>query len=196
MGVRGDFDKLRDLIHSTELLGSKTWKRELFRSLAEEAQDLVNDAFEQSRDPYGASWPASEQRRRGKGERGVTRRGRGQILRDTNRLYSSIHSRPSASGFVISTNVPYAAIHNFGGKVSLAERTELRAYKVTGRDKRTRVSLFGTKARRKVVTAVHAKARTVTVPRRMFIPPADNMGPVWTERLTATIRNAAMGVFK
>ncbi len=71
--------------------------------------------FEQQADPWGKSWQglkASTLRKRRKAGKGA------QILRDTGRLMNSIAHTAGDSEVVIgSTNVEYAAIHQFGGAI-------------------------------------------------------------------------------
>jgi phage gpG-like protein len=197
MALVGDFRKLAHLIRSTGQLGSREWRTGLFRALAEEGRSLVVEAFEDSVDPYGTPWKPSRQRARP--GPGWVIRGRGQILRDTGVLLSSIHSRATPRGFTLSTNVPYAAIHNFGGEVRV--KPGVQAHEAgTGRFiRRTQAS-----TRRREVQ-VEGRARSVRVsfrgasswqmPRRMFIPPAENIGPRWGKALQDAIREAVEEAF-
>ena len=64
--------------------------------------------FEREETPEGAKWPASL--------RAIVEGGR--TLTDTGRLMQSITHEASDSGVAVGTNVLYAAIHQFGGKIT------------------------------------------------------------------------------
>jgi phage virion morphogenesis protein len=84
-------------------------KRVLLRNLAEEARLQVVRGFEGERDPYGKAW---QKRKATKG-----RRVGGKLLRDTARMMNSITPRPfGVSAIRVTSNVQYAAVHNYGGK--------------------------------------------------------------------------------
>jgi len=102
-GVRfkGDSRKLQQLASRFGQLATAKSKAELNRKLAREALELAHDGFDRSITPYGVRWKNPKYRR-------------GQPLRKTRRLESSI--RPSATGldFGLVTNVIYAATHQWG----------------------------------------------------------------------------------
>jgi phage gpG-like protein len=84
-------------------------RRGLMKVLAEEARDQVAEEFAEARDPYGRPWVRSH-RARLEG---------GKTLTDTAILRRSITTNPdllqiSPAGFTLGTNVPYAAVHQFG----------------------------------------------------------------------------------
>ena len=79
---------------------------ELMAGIAQELSTTVDDNFEaQGRPRWTPHSPATKAKRPG-----------GRILQDTRNLQSNIPTAFSSSEASISTNVPYAALHNFGGK--------------------------------------------------------------------------------
>ena len=82
------------------------------------------------------------------------------ILVDTGRLLRSIKSYPKASRVVISSNRPYAAIHNSGGAINAVQ--QVRAHK------RRRRSARGRRGKTHVVAA-HQRKVSIKMPRRQFM---------------------------
>lgn len=69
---------------------------------------------ESSRGPSGQAWkPSARALKTG-----------GKTLRDTGRLLNSITSESDATSARVGTNVDYAAIHQFGGKIKKAARIQ------------------------------------------------------------------------
>lgn len=198
-GVTGDFGKLARLIGSSKQLSSPGFRRDLYRNLAEEARSLVVEAFEKSEDPYGNPWKPSRQKRRG--GRGYVTRGRGQILRDTSRLLGSLNSgiRTTGNGFSISTNVVYANVHNSGGLVRVkpgvqAHHADTGAF-LRRRQGSTRQRDVQAQGRAPAVRISFRQAGIWRMPRRMFIPPASNIGPKWEKGFREVINAAVAEVF-
>lgn len=103
MGVTGDFAKLDELMRS--LATVPDLRRDVFQAFAEDARTRIDEGFAASRSTAGQPWrPLAQPRRRGPG----------RPLLDTGRLRASITYRVDASGFVVETNVVYAATHQFG----------------------------------------------------------------------------------
>lgn len=75
----------------------------------------VIDRFERGVGPDGQRWPESR-RARVQG---------GQTLVDTSRLRDSITHRASDDGVEVGTNVVYAAIHQFGGRIEPKAKPKL-----------------------------------------------------------------------
>lgn len=100
--VRGDSRQLGQLIAGLRQLASPGFRRELNRQLGEEALSLTQQGFESGTSPYGDRWAPPKRRQ-------------GQPLRDTGRLMNSFKLSSTASGFVIRSDVVYAAIHQYGG---------------------------------------------------------------------------------
>lgn len=84
----------------------------------------------------------------------------GQPLLDTGRLRNSLHVRTLANkGFRVVTAVKYAALHNYGGTVTAKKAPVLR-FKVAGR---------------------WVSKKSVTIPRRQFIPDKGKTPREWAE---------------
>lgn len=166
----------------------------VMRSFAEEARRLVVEGFQQSKAPDGESWAPSK--RKGK------MMGVGQILRDKGRLQNSIIPRPTATGLRVTSNVAYAAIHNYGGSIGKKAQTMFR---FRGRFTSARKYIQGTeRAERyfedtgqksrsaKRYRATQNKAHTFGMPRRQFLPSdIKPLPPNWANALQR-VADAAM----
>lgn len=96
---------------------------------------------------------------------GRRKRGFDNMLRVSNRLYSSIVGEATASEAMVGTNAVQAALQNFGGKVEIPAREQEIHLGRTNRGWRfTRAS-----AKRKQTRQVSMKAHTVTIPAREFL---------------------------
>lgn len=79
--------------------------------------------FEEERGPDGAAWKPSQR----------ARREGGKTLRDSNRLFQSLTHRAEPDAAEWGTNVEYAAIHQFGGRIRRAARSQVLAFDRRGR---------------------------------------------------------------
>lgn len=96
---------------------------------------------------------------------GRRRRGTEDMLRVTNRLYSSITGEGTATEAVVGTNAIYAAIHQFGGTIKQAAREqEIHLSTRKGRKRFVKAS-----AKRKASRRVQIGARSITIPARPFL---------------------------
>ncbi len=175
-GVYGDTKRLDGIFKGLNLIESPVFRIALNRQLAEEARAQVVESFERGEDPHGRPWK--------KAWRG------GQTLRDTGRLLSSIApSWISHAGFRLSTNVKYAAIHNYGGIIKAKTAKGLRFQMRVG------TIFIGAKGQR--LKRTRALMRTiivkqVSIPRRQFIPTGRKLGARWTR----AFRDVAVGVIE
>lgn len=101
MGVRGDLSKLAELRSAIRAAASGALRARLLKAAASEALTQVQLEFRESVDPTGQPWKPLKYRD-------------GMPLRDTGRLANSFSSRPTTTGFVVGTNVSYAAYHQYG----------------------------------------------------------------------------------
>lgn len=147
------------------------FKRVLLKNLAQEGLYQVAQSFQGQRDPYGKKWKALSHP--------SAKRSGGQILSDTGRLRNSFSASSNSYTFTIRSRVQYAAIHQYGGTTHAAARTALQKYKITGRDRRTRVKL-NSRARRIVTKAVEYSASSSTIPARPYLPESGRLGARWT----------------
>lgn len=108
----GDFERsLGELINRLE------HREPLMRELAAAMGDAVEENFAREGRPEWMGWsPAWARKRRG-----------GKILQKSGRLAASITQRSSNDAAVVGTNVKYARIHQEGGEISIAPRSQ-RAY--------------------------------------------------------------------
>lgn len=114
--------------------------------------------FEESRAPDGSIWPPSLR---------VLAHG-GKTLIDTARLMQSITFNAFDDGVEVGTNVVYAAIHQFGGQITVPERQQTLHFKTS---KRTGQKLQGFRKAGKadVHVATTIPAHSVTIPARPFL---------------------------
>jgi phage gpG-like protein len=152
MPVTGDFAELAKLQRQLRRLGTEGMRR-VSKQVSLEAQSLVTEGFASGVSPSGSAWAP-------------VRRG-GQPLRDTGRLLASLIPKDTGKGFVLSTNVAYAAVHQYGATVQ-AKRVHSLGTPQRG--------FFGVK---------------VTIPPRPFLPSEDATLPArWQARFDETAREA------
>lgn len=119
--------------------------------------------FETERGPDG-KWPALSPRTAAQ-RIGRRRRGTENMLRVSNRLYSSITGEATATEAVVGTNAIQAAIQHFGGAIKMSER-EQTIHLSTGKGRRRFVKAS---AKRKESRRVQVGAHTITIPARPFL---------------------------
>jgi phage gpG-like protein len=158
--VKGDFKRLAQLSASMRR-ASRTAQQATLRVFAVDLARETDLCFLRSRSPYGEPWQGLKHpsgRRRG-----------GLPLLDSGRLKNSIRIRQTGGGIRVSSNVVYAGIHNYGGTIQHAARSELRRYALKGGGKRARVGL-NSRAVRTVRTVASVGEHQGTIPRRQFLP--------------------------
>lgn len=114
-GVRGDFEGLADLKRRMASIEKERFRIQLSKGLAEESRRLVHEGFTREVDPEDVPWKPSWSP---------------NTLRDTGRLRNSIATHAWSRGFTLSTNVKYAAIHQYGGIIKAKNAT---SYSFRGR---------------------------------------------------------------
>ncbi len=110
-GVVGDFRALEALATILGRAGPEAVSNAI-KAIAADAVDLVAEGFRSSKTPDGTPWrPLAKARRRNK-----KKGDRGKPLMDTGRLRASVTTSPAITGdgFVISSNLVYAATHQIG----------------------------------------------------------------------------------
>ena len=156
----------------SRLIASLTDTTPTMRDLSEIMIDASARAFDKTADPAtGTPWqPLSAARQIQREDKG---RSIANMLQDSGLLVGSI-ARPSGPGAVreigpdhalVGTDVPYAAIHQFGGTIHReAAPMTVRLRKKNGR------TMFAksTHKRVRIVDTVH-KAYNITIPARPFI---------------------------
>ncbi len=157
MPTTGDFAELKALQRLLPRLGGEG-RRRVSKQLALEAKDLVSEGFARGVSPAGVAWPP-------------VRRG-GQPLRDTGRLAASIMAQDNGKGFVLSTNVAYADVHQRGAVITVKKARSLYSPKLR--------QFFG---------------KSVTIPARPFFPEGDSLPAAWTVRLDEAAQDALDAFF-
>lgn len=154
MGLRGDFSELAAL--RRKLAAAPQLREQLLKVAAAAALTEVQLGFRGGVDPYGEPWAPLKRRK-------------GQPLRDTGRLGNSFTARPTATGFIVGTNVAYAPFHQYGAAAR-------RASQRSGARARRRSSVAGGGGR--------------GIPARRMVADPGNAGPVWTRAIEDAVRDA------
>lgn len=102
VAIKGDVQRLRKYLDKLQQVDTS----EVSSVLAEQTRSTVELRFRASKDPEGNKWQTSK-RVRSEG---------GQTLVRTSMLKNSIQSKSESEGFVVGTNLKYAATHQFGAK--------------------------------------------------------------------------------
>jgi phage virion morphogenesis protein len=177
-GVRIEVDDERVL---TALKGVRDAGLDLRPILQDVALALVTSTqqrFEAETSPSGTRWP-----RHAKSTLAgmpAARRADPKLLRDRNRLYSSISFEINGNTVLVGTNVKYGRIHQFGGTVKIPERQQtatFRQAKVGAATKadgtrvgsRWRFAKARSKAKSNVTRTFIVPEHTVTVPARPYL---------------------------
>ena len=164
--IRGEFSRLERLIGQLHGMASPAWRAGLSRAAAEAARERISASFAEERDPWGKPWQKSLR---------AELEG-GQTLSDTGRLRRSFGYRITQSGFVIGTNVLYAATHQRGAVIR-AKRAPYLKFR-----------LAGGSGRRKSRRGQWVQTKSVNIPSRPFIP-EPNLSPIWHAAIDAAVRD-------
>lgn len=157
MDIRVDCGRL-NFPHARSLDGFLRSLRRLHHDLGEEYRLLVQLGFEREQDPEGRPWqalaPSTVRARKGQAH---------PILRRSGRL-SRTHLRATEQEAVVGSNLPYAAIHQYGGAIR--------------RRRRARRATFSREVQMGPVT--------VRIPARPWLHGRDGSVPrAWLQRLAA-----------
>lgn len=159
-----------------------TPNQQLMTSIAEEMKASVENNFATQ---GNGSWPALQPSTiKQKEKKGFAR----SMLRAQDFLYKSIHSSSTENSAIVSTNKPYAAIHQFGGTISIAARTRTLFHRTDAKgnlltQKSNDKLLVFAKAshKRKAAYTFGQKNYNITIPPRPFM--------VLTDKYTNNIIN-------
>ncbi|MEP0235539.1 phage virion morphogenesis protein [Roseibium sp.] len=131
----------------------------------------VHRRFETETAPNGTPWArhaprtAKARLKRSRKNAAGTQLGTPKILRDSNRLYSSIISEASSDEAAVGTNLVYAAIHQAGGTVTQYPQSRMVRFRKVGRQTR-----FAKKAHKRAYDRpVTYGARTIVIPARPYL---------------------------
>lgn len=156
MGVRGDFSRLNRLLQAVDRMTRPGWRAGLSRVVAEAALEQIAVSFAGEKDPWDRPWPKSLR---------AELEG-GQTLSDTGRLRRSFTYQASPRGFVVGTNVRYAATHQYGATIR------------PKRAKYLRFRLPGGSRPRKGGRGRWVQVKQVVIPARPFVPEPE-LSPRW-----------------
>lgn len=112
------------------------------------------------------------------------KKNKGKILTLDGYLGRTLHYQVNGSELVLGSNLPYAAIHQFGGEINVAERIRTVYFK---RDKNGVVgNRFVKKKNSNFAQDTKAKAHKISMPARPFLGTSENNN---MEVLTILIRH-------
>ncbi|WP_410757253.1 phage virion morphogenesis protein [Erwinia psidii] len=139
------------------LIGNIQKRRPMMRALAGDMIDAVEENFAQQGRPAWAGWsPRYARKRKG-----------GKILQRSGRLAASISSHSDNDSASVGTNVVYARIHQEGGTVNIASRSQQAYYR---QHKNGRVSnRFVKKSKSNYSEWNTIGAYKITMPARPFL---------------------------
>jgi phage gpG-like protein len=175
-GVRGDFTRLHTLISGMRQFNARMMKQ-ANTQLAEEALNQVQYSFAHGVDPYGTKWEPLQHRA-------------GQPLRKSGRLMNSQNRRVTTQGFIVETNVIYAAVHQYGATIN-RRQMRFNGRFVSGKkaqaaaDKRSAALQAGKRVRKS--TGYAASRFDIIIPARSWLPGTRGLGPRWTKAFTSVL---------
>lgn len=158
--IRGDFYRLNRLMRNTQRISQSQWWQGLARTVAEAALEEIAESFATERDPWNRPWPRSLR---------AELEG-GQTLSDTGRLRRSFTYSAEPRGFIVGTNVQYAAIHQYGGIIRPKRAKYLKFRLAGGRGRRSGRGRW-------------VQTDRVDIPARPFIP-EPTLSPRWENALS------------
>lgn len=128
------------------------------------AQDMVKEAqmnFRNTQDPDGNEWQALS-----KATIAQRRKGSSKPLIDTGTLRRSIQGTATNTLAMVGTNLKYAAIHQFGGKIDRKEGSKDMYWKHNSSTNTMRLSK---KSKSNFVTSHRTKAHSISIPARPYL---------------------------
>lgn len=179
MDIRVDCGRL-NFPHARSLDGFLRSLRRLHHDLGEEYRLLVEEGFEREQDPEGRPWqalaPSTVRARKGQAH---------PILRRSGHL-SRTHLRATEQEAVVGSNLPYAAIHQYGGEVRREARRATLHFRTYRRGRHRGRTLFARARRATSSREVQMGPVTVRIPARPWLHGRDGSVPrAWLQRLAA-----------
>ncbi len=124
----------------------------------------IQEGYQREQSPDGRAWkklaPSTIRSRKRAGH------WPGPVLRVSGELFKSITYQPGDGRVEIGSNVPYAAIHQFGGQVMRPERRGVLRFKV---DMKTGKSRFAEQSKANFEQDATFRAGAVTIPARPYL---------------------------
>ncbi|MBP1852688.1 phage virion morphogenesis protein [Rhizobium halophytocola] len=137
---------------------------ELMASIAGYLLTSTQRRFERETGPGGAKWPALS-RRTANRRIGRRRRGTNNMLRVTNRLYSSLTTHATETTAEVGTNLIYAGPHQFGADIEQFARSQKSHFKrIRGRNRFVKAGTKGA-----VTRPVTIGKHVVRIPARPYL---------------------------
>jgi phage virion morphogenesis protein len=163
--LTGDFATLDAWAKQIGKFTNQTVPRQVAKQLADEALRLVDQGFEQEKDPYGNKWAAKKV----PNGKPVLRGRKGRLRRYKRRSFSAI-------GFTIGSNAPYAGYHQHGTGLHGP-----KGRKYTIRARQTAYLKFKTSDGKWVY---RRQVEHPGVPRRAMVPIGGNLPAKWGRQFT------------
>ena len=145
--IKVDTDQLERSL--TQLSQRLVHRRPLMKKLAAVMHNAVDENFEAEGRP---KWLGIKHRQ-------------GRVLRDSGALQNSISERSDDDTAIVGTNLPYAAIHQFGGPIQKPARTATVRY----RSEAGRILFAGRKHANATAKQVNIPAHQVDMPARPYL---------------------------
>lgn len=153
----------------------------IHQELGQEYQTLVQQGFEAEQSPTGAPWQALAPAT-------VKKRGSAHpILQVSGRLVET-HLRANAQEAVVGSNLPYAAIHQYGGEIKRKGGTLKLHFKKFQRGPRRGKTLFAKEDKATYGMRAAVGPYSIRIPARSWLfDPNGSIPPAWEQRLTAIV---------
>ena len=153
----------------------------IHRELGQEYQLLVQQGFEAEQSPAGAPWQALAPAT-------VKKRGSAHpILRVCGRL-ARTHLRANAQEAVVGSNLPYAAVHQYGGEIKRKGGTLKLHFRKFQRGPRRGKTLFSRAGKATYGMRAAVGPYNIHIPARPWLfDPDGSIPPAWEQRLTAIV---------
>lgn len=107
VAVTGDFNRLRRIIETFDTMSGgligNAWLAGIRGLFASRVKQLVGESFSQRKSPYGLPWKPAK------------KPGTGDLI-ESGKLQGSLAIRATREGVLVSSAVPYAAVHQEGAK--------------------------------------------------------------------------------
>lgn len=142
-------------------------KREILEPFGAYLVTATQRRFERETAPDGAKWPQLSPRTAAKRIKG-RRRGFDNILRVSRRLEQSVAYRISGGELHVGSNVAYAAAHQLGAEIEVAERQQTIFQNYDAKTD-TFDQKFRKKSRSNFARDVTVSAHTITIPARPYL---------------------------
>lgn len=161
-------------------------RQKVFREIGQSLMVSVRQGIEAEREPEGEGWEPLKS---------TTIRARGgdahPILQRTGRLKKSITMRLTENGVIVGTNLPYAAIHQYGGEIRRKAGAVKLHFRRARRGRNRGRALFARSDRADFGMA--ARAHVIRIPARPYLFRRDGGIPEGWENAIVNILKRNLG---